>query len=150
MRLIAVGLIVTLALNLVVARHPVSAQSETRIPRIGWLDSGPLLSDEQRQRRLGSRLFLEGLRDLGWFEGQNLVIEWRYAEGSDERLAALAAELVQLRVDVLVAGDSRAIPDAQHATSTIPIVMTVSGDPVAEGYVTSLARPGGNITGLAN
>jgi len=87
---------------------------------------------------------------LGWFEGQNLVIEWRFAEASDERLAALAAELVQLRVDVLVAGDSRAIPAAQHATSTIPIVMTVSGDPVAQGYVTSLARPGGNTTGLAN
>jgi len=85
---------------------------------------------------------------LGWFEGQNLVIEWRYAGASDERLAALAAELVQLRVDVLVAGDSRAIPPAQHATSTIPIVMTVSGDPVRAGYITSLAQPGGNITGL--
>jgi ABC-type uncharacterized transport system substrate-binding protein len=69
---------------------------------------------------------------------------------SDERLAALASELVQLKVDVIVAGDSRAIPPAQHATSTIPIVMTVSGNPVAQGYVTSLARPGGNITGLAN
>jgi len=87
---------------------------------------------------------------LGWFEGQNLAIEWRYAGESDEQFAALAAELAQLRVDVLVAGDSRAIPAAQHATSTIPIVMTVSGDPVAQGYVTSLAQPGGNITGLAN
>jgi len=150
MRLSTVGLIVTLALTLVVALRSVSAQSQTRVPRIGWLSSGPPLSDEQRQRSPGTRRFLEGLGELGWLEGQNLVIEWRYAEASDERLAALAAELVQLRVEVLVAGDSRAIPPAQHATSTIPIVMTVSGDPVAEGYVTSLARPSGNITGLAN
>jgi ABC-type uncharacterized transport system substrate-binding protein len=150
MRLSAVGLIVTLALSLVVALRPVSAQSGTRVPRIGWLASGRPLSDNQRQQSPGVGLFLQGLRELGWLEGQNLVIEWRFAEGSAERLAALAAELVQLRVDVLVAGDSDAIPPAQHATSTIPIVMTVSGDPVAQGYVTSLARPGGNITGLAN
>jgi putative ABC transport system substrate-binding protein len=143
-----IGLIVPL--SLAVAPHTVSAQSATRVPRIGWLSSGPPLSDEQRQQLSGYRLFLQGLRELGWFEGQNLVIEWRFAEASDERLAALAAELVQLRVDVLVAGDSRAIRPAWHATSTIPIVMTVSGDPVAQGYVTSLARPGGNITGLAN
>jgi putative tryptophan/tyrosine transport system substrate-binding protein len=150
MRLSAVGLVVTLVFTLVAALRPVSAQSRTRVPRIGWLSSGPPLSDEQRQRSPGTRRFLEGLGELGWFEGQNLVIEWRYAEASDERLAALAAELVQLRMEVLVAGDSRAIPAAQHATSTIPIVMTVSGDPVVQGYVTSLARPGGNITGLAN
>jgi putative ABC transport system substrate-binding protein len=150
MRHSAVGLIVTLALNLVVGLGPVSAQSATRVPRIGWLSSGQPLSEEQRQQSSGLRLFLQGLGELGWSEGQNLVIEWRFAEASDERLAALAAELVQLRVDVLVAGDSRAIPAAQHATHTIPIVMTVSGDPVAEGYVTSLARPGGNITGLSN
>ena len=147
MQLSAVGLIVILAFNLVVVLSPVGAQSGTRI---GWLSSGRPLSAEQRQQAPGVRLFLQGLGELGWFEGQNLVIEWRYAEESDERLAALAAELVQLRVDVLVAGDSRAIPAAQHATSTIPIVMTVSGNPVAQGYVTSLARPGGNITGLAN
>jgi putative ABC transport system substrate-binding protein len=78
------------------------------------------------------------------------VIEWRYAGESAERLAALAAELVQLKVDVLVAGDSGAIRAAQAATSTIPIVMTITADPVAQGYVTSLARPGGNITGLAS
>jgi putative ABC transport system substrate-binding protein len=149
MRLSVVGLIVTLALNLVVGLRPVSAQLRTRVPRIGWLSSGPPLSDEQRQQSPGHKLFLQGLGELGWFEGQNLAIEWRYAEASDERLAALAAELVQLRVDVLVAGDSRAIRPAQHATSTIPIVMTVTADPVAQGYVTSLARPGGNITGLA-
>jgi putative tryptophan/tyrosine transport system substrate-binding protein len=146
----AIVLLVALALSLVVALHPMSAQSGTRVPRIGWLSSGPPLSDEQRQQSPGVRLFLQGLRELGWLEGQNLVIEWRYAEASDERLAALATELVQLKVDVIVAGDSRAIPAAQHATRTIPIVMTVSGDPIAQGYITSLARPGGNITGLAN
>jgi ABC-type uncharacterized transport system substrate-binding protein len=143
-------LLVALALSLVVALPSVSAQSGTRVLRIGWLSSGRPLSDEQRQKSPGVGLFLQGLRELGWLEGQNLVIEWRFAEASDERLAAFAAELVQLSVDVLVAGDSRAIRPARHATSTIPIVMTVSGDPVASGYVTSLARPGGNITGLAN
>jgi putative ABC transport system substrate-binding protein len=146
----AIVLLIALTLSLAVALHPVSAQSGTRVPRIGWLSSGPPLADEQRQQSPGVGLFLQGLRELGWLEGQNLVIEWRFAEASDERLAALATELVQLKVDVLVAGDSGAIPPARHATSTIPIVMTVSGDPVAQGYVTSLARPGGNITGLAN
>lgn len=150
MRLSTVGLIVTLALHLMVGPGLVSAQSGTRVPRIGWLSSGRPLSEEQRQQVPGVRVFLQGLGELGWFEGQNLVIEWRFAVASAERLAALAAELVELRVDVLVAGDSRAIPAAQQATSTIPIVMTVSGDPVAEGYVASLARPGGNITGLTN
>ena len=146
MRRKIVGIIVTIALSILTAPLAAGAQQRAKVPRIGWLSSGPPLSDAQRQRSP----FLQGLSELGWFEGQNLVIEWRFAEASDERLAALAAELVQLRVDVLVAGDSRAIPSAQHATKTIPIVMTVSGDPVVEGYVTSLARPGGNITGLTN
>jgi hypothetical protein len=88
MRLSAVGLIVILALSLVVTLRPVSAQAATRVPRIGWLASGWALSDEQRQQSLGVRLFLQGLGELGWFEGQNLVIEWRYAEGNDEQLAA--------------------------------------------------------------
>src|SRR5262245_47690230 len=150
MWLSAVGLSVTLALTLMVALHPVSAQSGTRVRRIGWLDTGSPRSEEQYRQSPGVRRFLEGLGELGWFEGQNLGIEWRHAGESAERLAAFAAELVQLRVDVLVAGDSRAIPAVQRATNTIPIVMTVSWDPVASGYVTSLARPGGNITGLAN
>src|SRR5215471_1978232 len=146
MRLSVIGL--TLALTLVVGLCPVSVQSGTRVPRIGWLNSGPPYSDEQRRQSPGIKQFLEGLGELGWFEGQNLVIEWRHAGGSAERLATLAAELVQLRVDVLVAGDSITIPAASHATRTIPIVMTISGDPVREGYITSLAHPGGNITGL--
>jgi putative ABC transport system substrate-binding protein len=92
--------------------------------------------------------FRQGLRDLGYVEGQNLVIESRYAEGREERLPDLAAELVRLKVDVIVAGGP-AIRAAQHATSTIPIVMAVTGDPVQSGYVASLARPGGNITGVS-
>ena len=93
--------------------------------------------------------FQQGLRDLGYVEGQNLVIEQRYAEGSDERLRDLAADLVQLQVEVIVAGGSAAIRAAQHATRTIPIVMALSADPVARGFVASLAHPGGNITGLS-
>ena len=92
--------------------------------------------------------FFQGLRELGWVEGKNIAIEQRGAEGKNERLPELAAELVQLRVDVIVAGDSGAIPAAKHATNTIPIVMTISGDPVGAGFIASLAQPGGNITGL--
>src|SRR5204863_2979555 len=93
--------------------------------------------------------FRQGLRDLGYVEGQDLVIEQRYAEGSEERLHDLAAELVRLKVDVIVAAGSPAIRAAQHATRTIPIVMAAPPDAVAAGFVASLAHPGGNITGLA-
>jgi putative tryptophan/tyrosine transport system substrate-binding protein len=93
--------------------------------------------------------FRQSLRDLGYVEGQNLVIELRAAEGSAERLRDGAAELVQLQVDVLVGIGTAAIRAAQHATHTIPIVMAGTGDPVGQGLVASLARPGGNITGLS-
>jgi putative tryptophan/tyrosine transport system substrate-binding protein len=93
--------------------------------------------------------FRQGLRDLGYVEGQNIVIEYRYAEGRAEQLPDLAAELVRLKVDVIVAGGTAAIRAVQHATRTIPIVMAVAYDPVGEGLVASLARPGGNITGLS-
>jgi ABC-type uncharacterized transport system substrate-binding protein len=141
-----IGVIVTITLSILAAPLAADAQPPAKVPRIGWLSSGPPLSEERRQQLP----FVQGLRDLGWIEGQNIAIEWRYAEASTERLAAFAAELVQLGVDVIVAGDSRAIPPAQQATQTIPIVMTVSGDPVGSGFVASLARPGGNITGLSN
>jgi putative ABC transport system substrate-binding protein len=94
--------------------------------------------------------FRKGMRELGYVEGSNLVIEWRYADGKFERLPDLAAELVRLKVDVIVAVASGAIGAAQKATSTIPIVMTTTGDPVGSGFVKSLAKPGGNITGLSN
>ena len=93
--------------------------------------------------------FRQGLRELGYVEGQNLVIEDRYAEGSQERLRDLAAELVRLQVDVMVAEGAAAIRAAQHATRTIPIVMAATADPVGQGFVASLAHPGGNITGLS-
>ena len=123
----AVGFIVTLTLSLLAAPLAAKAQALAKVPRIGWLASGAPLSEEQRQQSP----FFQGLRELGWVEGKNIAIEQRGAEGNNERLPALAAELVQLRVDVIVAGDSGAIPAAKHATNTIPIVMTISGDPVA-------------------
>ena len=91
-----------------------------------------------------------GLRELGYVEGKNLVIEWRFTDGIAERLPELAAELVRLKLDVIVSGSSQAISALQKATSTIPIVMATSGDPIGSGFVASLARPGGNITGLSN
>ena len=140
----AVGFIITLTLSLLAAPLAAKAQSLAKVPRIGWLSSGSPLSEEQRQQSP----FFQGLRELGWVEGENIAIEQRYAEGKDARLHELAAELVQLRVDVIVAGDSGAVPAAKHATNTIPIVMTISADPAGAGFIESLARPGGNITGL--
>ena len=92
----------------------------------------------------------EGLRELGYVEGRNVVFERRFADGRQERLPALAAELVQLKVDVLVTGSNPVIAAVKQATATIPVVMAVSRDPVGAGFIASLARPGGNITGLAN
>jgi putative ABC transport system substrate-binding protein len=93
--------------------------------------------------------FRQALQELGYVEGRNLTIDVRWAEGKDERLPALAAELVRLKVDVIVAGGTPPVLAARRATATIPIVMPVSGDPVARGLAASLARPGGNVTGLA-
>lgn len=95
-------------------------------------------------------ILLQGLRDLGYIEGQNLVIEWRYSEGKAERFADLAAELVRLNVDLIVAVSTPAALAAKHATQTIPIVMVYVADPVGTGLVAGLARPGGNITGVSD
>jgi putative ABC transport system substrate-binding protein len=94
--------------------------------------------------------FRQGMRDLGYVEGKNFVIEWRSAEGKPERLPGLAAELVKLQVDVIVAAGALSVQAAQKATTTIPIVMNGLGDPVGSGFVKSLARPGGNTTGTSN
>jgi putative ABC transport system substrate-binding protein len=94
-------------------------------------------------------LFRQGLRELGYVEGKNIVIEWRSGEGSRDRQRALAAELTRLKVDVIVAAGGGDISAAKEATATIPIVMVLGGDPVGSGFVASLARPGGNVTGLA-
>jgi len=126
-------------LGAVAALRPavVAAQQPKRIPRIGFL--GP-------QRRLDT--FRQGLRDLGYVEGQNVVIEHRPSERTD-RLGAFAAELVSMKVDVIVASGSLTVRAAQQATTTIPIVMTGSSAPVATGFVASLGQPGGNITGMS-
>jgi putative ABC transport system substrate-binding protein len=119
------------------------AQQSTRIPRIGYLQ----IPTSPNPARIEA--FRQGLRELGYVEGKNIVIEYRSSEGKPDRLPALAAELVRLKVDVIVTGGSSATHPAKEATSIIPIVMTQDNDPVGNGFVASLARPGGNITGLA-
>jgi putative ABC transport system substrate-binding protein len=145
MRRTTVGLFVMLALSVLAAPVVAAAQQPTKVHRIGRLSPGPPPS----QSSPSMEAFRQGLRDLGYVEGQNLVIEWRWAEGRDERLPDLAAELVRLQVEVIVVGGVAAIRAAQHATSTIPIVMAANYDPVGEGFVASLAHPGGNITGVS-
>jgi putative tryptophan/tyrosine transport system substrate-binding protein len=120
------------------------AQQPKKVPRIGML-IGP--SSSFFSARMDA--FREGLHDLGYVEGKNIVIEYRYAEGREDRFPDLAAQLVGLRVDVMVTTGTPATHAAKAATSTIPIVMSAIGDPVGAGLVASLARPGGNITGLA-
>ncbi len=144
MRLRTIGLISTLALGLLGAPLPAEAQQAKKIPRIGYLSR---YSAEQQKRQLAA--FKQGLRELGYAEGKNIVIELRDAEGKRHRLPALAAELVRLKVDIIVTGGS-GVGAAKNATSTIPIVMTFSADPVRRGYVASLAHPGGNVTGLSD
>jgi ABC-type uncharacterized transport system substrate-binding protein len=121
------------------------AQQPKRVPRIGFL-----LAPSRSAVSQSVDAFRQGLRDLGYLEGQNILIEYRFAEGRLDRLPDFAAELVRLKVDVIVAGGGgQAIKPAKDATSTIPIVMTGSVDPLESGLVASLARPGGNITGLS-
>ncbi len=115
-----------------------------RVPRIGYLDGASLSANSGR-----IEAFRQGLRDLGYVEGQNLAIEWKSADGKDDRLPGLAAELVRLKVDAIVTGGAGATRPAKEATVTIPIVMAQDSDPVESGFVTSLARPGGNVTGLS-
>ena len=143
MRRSAIGLI--LALALLVAPLAAEAQQPTHVHRIGVLSG--LGTTPGRDPFVEA--FLEGMRALGYVEGQNLVLEYRGAEGQYERFPALAAELVRLQVDVIVAQGTPAALAAKHATTTIPIVMVGVGDPVGSGLVASLARPGGNITGLS-
>ena len=123
-------------------RLPWQARPSARVPRIGYLAfSGPVQSQHEA--------FLQGLGELGYVEGQNIVIERRFADGQADRLPDLAAELVRLRVDAIAATGSTAINAAKNATSTIPIIMTETADPVELGLVASLARSGNNLTGLS-
>jgi putative ABC transport system substrate-binding protein len=138
------GLLVTLTLAMLVAPPTAAAQPPATIPRIGYLAGSSLTA-------LAARIeaFRQGLRDLGYVEGDTIVIEWRSAEGHFEHLRALAAELVRLKVDLLVSPGPTVTRVLKEATTTIPIVMAQDTDPVRSGFVASLARPGGNITGLA-
>jgi len=122
-----------------------NAQQPAKVPRIGFLVAGPLSSYVTR-----IEAFQQGLRDLGYVEGKNIVIEYRYGQGKLDLLPSLVNELVQLKPDVLVVGALPAFRAAKEATKSIPIVMVATVDPVATGIVDSLARPGGNITGLAS
>jgi ABC-type uncharacterized transport system substrate-binding protein len=140
---IAFGL--ALAAFLFLLSLPAEAQEPTKIPRIGYLTGAT--PDGQSAR---IEAFRQGMRELGYVEGKNIVVEFRYAELKPDRLPALAAELVRLKVDVIVTGGSGLTRAAKKATTTIPIVMAQDTDPVANGFVASLSRPGGNITGLSN
>jgi putative ABC transport system substrate-binding protein len=143
MRLI--GRALTLAVCLVLLPLIGEAQQADKIARIGYLSLNLAAVDPRLWEA-----FRQGLRDLGYVEGRNLLIEYRDAKGKPERFPALAAELVALKVDVIVAGGGTlGALAAKQATATLPIVFPVAGDPVAEGLVTSLARPGGNVTGLS-
>jgi putative ABC transport system substrate-binding protein len=120
------------------------AQQPKKVPRIGIVSGG----GDPKTPVPGIEAFRQGLRDLGYIEGKNIQVEYRYAEGKNERIPSLVAELVQLKVDVLFSPVPTAIRAAKQATKTIPVVMVVLVDPVATGLVDSLARPGGNVTGL--
>ena len=120
------------------------AQQPTKIPRIGFLGATYPSTNAAR-----IEAFRQGLRELGYVEGKSVVIEYRWAEGKTERLPSLAAELVRLKEDIIVTAGTAVTRPAKEATSTIPIVMSFDNDPVGSGFVASLARPGGNITGLS-
>jgi putative tryptophan/tyrosine transport system substrate-binding protein len=142
MRLSPVGLVVTLALAILVAPLATNAQPAGQVYRIGFLR-------ESQPPTAWVEAFQQGLRERGYVEGQNVVVDFRVADGSLDQLPQLAEELVRSKVDILMVPNMPAALAAKQATSTIPIVMVAISDPVGNGLVASLARPGGNITGLA-
>ena len=135
----------TLLLSLLAAPLATEAQQPKHVPRLGFLSAGS--AERDQSRLVGSQ---QGLVALGYVEGTNILIERRYAAGQFARLPDLAAGLFHLQVDVLIAGDAPAAQAAKEATRTLPIVMASVADPVGSGLVASLARPGGNITGLSD
>jgi putative ABC transport system substrate-binding protein len=139
------GGIVALGFAFAICGAVVQAQQPARIPRIGYLTANPLSGIQ-----LCSEAFRQGLRELGYEEGQSIIIEWRSAEGKFDRLPALAAELVNLKVDVIVSQGPTATRPLKKVTTTIPIVIAFYNDPVGSGVAASLAQPGGNITGLSS
>jgi putative tryptophan/tyrosine transport system substrate-binding protein len=135
---------ILLLIGLIVASIPLADAQTTKIPRIGYLTIASLSSNVARVEA-----FRQGLREHGYFEGKNIAIEWRSAEGKLERQGQLTSELVRLNVDVIVTSGPSMTRAAKEATATIPIVMAQDTDPVGNGFVNSLARPGSNITGLS-
>jgi putative ABC transport system substrate-binding protein len=134
--------IVAFVLSILLALPAADAQQAKKGYRIGYLSHRPGIGPSEEA-------FRQGLRTLGYFEGENIVIEWRFAKGAADRLHDLASDLVRLKVDVIVVPGTQAIQATKQATSTIPIIFPTAGDPVASGLVASLARPGGNITGFS-
>ena len=136
--------VLTLCAMLFVLCSSAEAQQPKKVPRIGFVTT------EGDPKSPGPRVtaFRQGLRDLGYIDGKNISLELRYVEGISDRVPSLVAELVQLKVDLLVVETQPAIRAAKQATNAIPVVMVTTQDPVAAGYIDSLARPGGNITGL--
>jgi putative ABC transport system substrate-binding protein len=134
---------ITLCAWLFALSFSVEAQQPKKVPRIGFLGlpGGPAWQEEE---------FLKGLRDLGYLDGQNIIIEYRWAAGKTDRLPALVEELVRLKVDLIVVRTTPVVQAARNATTTIPIVMLSAADPVGSGFVASLVRPGGNITGMSS
>src|SRR5438445_3992301 len=143
MRLI--GLAVVLALNFALVPLAARAQQPARLPTIGFLGS----STPSAMRDMVAA-FVGRLHELGWMEGRNIAIEYRWAEGSTERFAEISSEFVRLKVDVIITHGTAAVAAAKRATTVIPIVFASVGDPVGAGLVASLARPGGNVTGVSN
>jgi len=130
---------------LLVSIHSAAAQQPAKTPRIGYLEAASASANTTRREA-----FRQGLRELGYIEGQNIRVEYRYADGKVDRLPSLAAELVHLKVDVIVSAGPAATRAAKAATATIPVVMTQDTDPVGNGFVASLAHSGGNVTGLSS
>ncbi|HEU4342013.1 MAG TPA: ABC transporter substrate-binding protein [Candidatus Binatia bacterium] len=139
------NLALTLSATLLALCVSVEAQQPKKIARIGYLITGTPSTQAPY-----TEAFRQGLRDLGYIEGQNTAIEFRYVEGKVDRYRELAAELVNLKVHVIVTGGATATRSAKEATNTIPIVMAQDPDPIANGFVSSLGRPGGNVTGLSS
>ena len=136
--------VIRIALSALLCALCFSAEAQPKkVPRIGYLSSSAS-TDSGRPEA-----FRQGLRELGYVEGKNIVIDYRYFEGKLDRLPALAAELVGLKIDIIVTGGPGSTRAVKEATATIPIVMLQDNDPVGNGFVASLARPDGNITGLA-
>jgi putative tryptophan/tyrosine transport system substrate-binding protein len=136
------ALVIILALGLILVPFAAEAQQAGKVYRIGTLWTTPNPPMES--------VLQEGLRERGWIEGKNIIFERRYSEGRDDRHPALAAELIRLQPDMIITSSTPATIAAKAATTTIPIVFYMVGDPVGSGLVTSLARPGGNITGVSN